>query len=158
MNSNIFLKKKGKLNGVSASFLIQTLDKNMLNEIKSKKTKQRQKQLASSEWSVDAQITEEDNLNLMASGACGAFVHGLEDECLEVRGESVDALCKLSLTCPELAARAIDFLVDMFNDEIESVRLKAILALTKIAHYVLLGDDQIDIVLSVIEVNIMRVN
>ena len=56
------------------------------------------------------------------------------------------------MNCPELAAKSIDFFVDMFNDEIESVRLKAILALTKIAHYVLIGDDQIDIVLSVIEV------
>jgi integrator complex subunit 4 len=123
-----------------------------MNDLKSKKTKQRAKQLASSEWSSDSTITEEDNLNLMSSGACGAFVHGLEDECLEVRGEAVDALCQLSVNCPELAAKSIDFFVDMFNDEIESVRLKAILALTKIAHYVLLGDDQIDIVLSVIEV------
>lgn len=123
-----------------------------MNDLKSKKFKQRAKQLASSEWSSDSTITEEDNLNLMASGACGAFIHGLEDECLEVRGESVDALCQLSINCPELASTAIDFLVDMFNDEIESVRLKAIVALTKIAHYVLLGDDQVDIVLSVIEV------
>ena len=56
-----------------------------------------------SEWSAtftatgaDSTITEEDNLNLMSSGACGAFIHGLEDECLEVRSEAVDALCSLA--------------------------------------------------------------
>jgi integrator complex subunit 4 len=68
-----------------------------------------------------------------------------------VRSESVDSLCSLAISCPKLAAKTIDFLVDMFNDEIELVRLKAILALNKILHYVLLGDDQIDIVVSVIE-------
>lgn len=102
--------------------------------------------------SSDSIIDKDDNLNLITQGACGAFIHGLEDEFLEVRSESVDSLCKLAENCPKLAAKTIDFLVDMFNDEIELVRLKAILALNKILHYVLLGDDQIDIVVSVIEV------
>lgn len=101
--------------------------------------------------SSDSQIDEDDNLKLITQGACGAFIHGLEDEFLEVRSESVDSLCSLAINCPKLAAKAIDFLVDMFNDEIELVRLKAIRALNKILHYVLLGDDQIDIVVSVIE-------
>ena len=157
---------KGQMNGVSPGFLVQTLDKNLMSDLKMKKNRQRLKQLITSEWastisttgSSDSVITEEDNLSLMSSGACGAFIHGLEDECLEVRGESVDALCRLAVNCPELAAKTIDFLVDMFNDEIESVRLKAIQALTKIAHYVLLGDDQIDIVLSVIEVILFKAN
>ncbi len=150
----------GKLKGVSSGFLVQTLDKNLMSDLKMRKNRQRLKQLVTSEWSAtftatgaDSTITEEDNLNLMSSGACGAFIHGLEDECLEVRSEAVDALCNLAIDCPELAAKCIDFLVDMFNDEIEMVRLKAIRALTRIAHYVLLGDDQVDIVLSVIEVH-----
>lgn len=149
----------GQLKGVSPGFLVQTLDKNLMSDLKLRKNRQRLKQLVTSEWSStfsaggsDSTITEEDNLSLMSSGACGAFIHGLEDECLEVRGEAVDALCKLAINCPELAAKCIDFLVDMFNDEIESVRLKAIQSLSEISHYVLLGDDQVDIVLSVIEV------
>lgn len=142
--------------------MLQTLDKKLMSDLRLKKAaKLRQKQLVANEWLVSTQITsessdsvitDEDNLNLMASGACGAFIHGLEDEFLEVRVESVDSLCNLAVGCPKLAAKSIDFLVDMFNDEIEMVRLKAILALTKILHYVLLGDDQIDIVVSVIEV------
>ena len=147
---------------MSPRFLLQTLDKKLMSDLKVRKfQKLRQKQLVASEWtaalpssstSADSVITDEDNLNLMASGACGAFIHGLEDEFLEVRGEAVDGLCTLAVNCPLLAAKSIDFFVDMFNDEIESVRLKAILALSKITHYVLLSDDQIDIVLSVIEV------
>lgn len=161
---------KGKIDLVSSRFLLQTLDKKLMNDLRMKKSAQttRQKQLVSNEWSVvtstdtvgsssDALITKEDegNLSLMTSGACGAFIHGLEDEFLEVRVESVDSLGHQAISSPKLAAKSIDFLVDMFNDEIESVRLKAILALTKILHYVLLGDDQIEIVVSVIEVFII---
>ena len=142
--------------------MLQTLDKKIMSDLKLRKfSKLRQKQLFASEWtsttpettsSADSVVNDDDNLNLVTGGSCGAFIHGLEDEFLEVRGESVDALCSLAIACPKLAAKSIDFLVDMFNDEIETVRLKAIIALTRITHYVLLGDDQIDIVLSVIEV------
>ena len=148
---------------VSSGFLLQTLDKKIMSDLKMKKfSKLRQKQLFASEWtstvpstsdSSDSVVNDDDNLNLVTGGSCGAFIHGLEDEFLEVRGESVDALCNLAIACPKLAAKTIDFLVDMFNDEIENVRLKAIIALTKITHYVLLSDDQIEIVLSVIEVS-----
>ena len=148
---------------VSSGFMLQTLDKKIMSDLKVKKfSKLRQKQLFASEWtstipstttSSDSVINDEDNLNLVTGGSCGAFIHGLEDEFLEVRGESVDALCDLAIACPKLAAKSIDFLVDMFNDEIEAVRLKAIIALTRITHYVLLSDDQIEIVLSVIEVS-----
>jgi integrator complex subunit 4 len=150
------------MQNVSPSFLLQTLDKKIMSDLKMRKfSKLRQKQLFASEWtstvpattSSDSTVNDDDNLNLVTGGSCGAFIHGLEDEFLEVRGESVESLCKLAVTCPKLAAKSIDFLVDMFNDEIEAVRLKAIIALTQITHYVLLGDDQIDIVLSVIEVS-----
>ena len=40
-----------------------------------------------------------------------------------VRSECVVSLGKLASSCPEFAAKSIDFLVDMFNDEIENVRL-----------------------------------
>ena len=77
-------------------------------------------------------------VNLVALGSCGAFVHGLEDECLSVRSASVEALTKLSIGDQELAMIALDFLVDMFNDEIEQVRLKAIESLTAISRHILL--------------------
>ena len=77
-------------------------------------------------------------VNLVALGSCGAFVHGLEDECLSVRSASVEALTKLAIGDQELAMIALDFLVDMFNDEIEQVRLKAIESLTAIPRHILL--------------------
>jgi integrator complex subunit 4 len=151
----------GNLKGVSSKFLMQTLDKKLMTDLRVRKSsQQRQKQLVSSEWSAavtksstqsDSPLTDDDASSLMASGACGAFIHGFEDEYLEVRGPSVEAMCKLAVDSPELAAKSIDFLVDMFNDEIETVRLKAIRAVTSISHYILLRDDQIDVVLSIIE-------
>lgn len=58
----------------------------------------------------------------MRAGACGAFVHGLEDEYLEVRSATVDSMCQLGTRHVPFAAQCVDFLVDMFNDEIQSVR------------------------------------
>lgn len=146
------------MNGVSTRFLMQTLDKKLMKDLRIRSTAQ-QKTLFSSEWtttimtpSSDTQLQEEESISLISTGACGAFIHGLEDEFLEVRHECVNALWKLAVNCPEFAAKSIDFLVDMFNDEIESVRLRAIQSLCKITHYVLLTDDQIEIVLPVLEV------
>ena len=87
----------------------------------------------------------------MALGSCGAFVHGLEDECLSVRSASVEALTKLSIEHQELAMIALDFLVDMFNDEIEQVRLKAIESLTAISRHILLHVHQLEVILGALD-------
>lgn len=42
---------------------------------------------------------------------------------------------------------ALDFLVDMFNDEIEDVRLKAIDSLRMISEHITLRDDQLETIL-----------
>ena len=60
--------------------------------------------------------------SLMSAGACGAFVHGLEDEYLEVRSAAVVSMCQLGTRSLSFAALCVNFLVDMFNDEIQSVR------------------------------------
>ena len=52
-------------------------------------------------------------------------MHGLEDECLSVRTAAVRSLRRLAVGNQALAILALDFLVDMFNDEIEQVRLEA---------------------------------
>ncbi len=74
----------------------------------------------------------------MSFGACGAFVHGLEDELCCVRTAAVESLTALSIKNARLASMALDFLVDMFNDEIEGVRLKAIESLKRIAPHIFL--------------------
>ena len=104
-------------------------------------------------WADDApkEKVESSSVSLIASGACGALVHGLEDEFLEVRTASVDSMCRLALISPAFAVQSLDFLVDMFNDEIEDVRLKAISSLTAISRHIVLREDQLEIMLSSLE-------
>ncbi|XP_055970739.1 integrator complex subunit 4 isoform X2 [Sorex fumeus] len=104
-------------------------------------------------WGDDAPKEEIDTgaVNLIESGACGAFVHGLEDEMYEVRIAAVEALCMLAQSSPSFAEKCLDFLVDMFNDEIEEVRLQSIHTMRKISNNITLREDQLDTVLGVLE-------
>ncbi|KAJ2848353.1 hypothetical protein IWW36_003347 [Coemansia brasiliensis] len=70
------------------------------------------------------------DLRILDSGAAGAFVHALEDEFQEVRDAAIESILELSSGSHEFAARAVDFLVDMFNDSSDRVRVRAIRALT----------------------------
>lgn len=65
----------------------------------------------------------------------------------EVRSAAVESLCQLSISNPTFANMALDFLVDMFNDEIEDVRLKAIDSLRMISEHIILRDDQLETIL-----------
>ncbi|XP_012528801.1 integrator complex subunit 4 [Monomorium pharaonis] len=85
------------------------------------------------------------------SGSCGAFIHGLEDEFLEVRTAAVEALCTLSLEQPSIGRVSLDFMVDMFNDEIQDVRLRAIESLKKMSASVTLREDQLETILGALE-------
>lgn len=71
----------------------------------------------------------------------------------EVRSAALDSLCQLALSNPRFATLSLDFLVDMYNDEIEEVRLKAIDCMTKISQLIILREDQLEIILGVLEVN-----
>ncbi|KAJ3107330.1 hypothetical protein HK100_003607 [Physocladia obscura] len=73
------------------------------------------------------------------SSACGVFIHGCEDEFEIVRIAAVGvirlhAMCELSLQSQNFAIAAFDFLIDMFNDEMQRVRLTAIRNLKRIGH------------------------
>lgn len=70
-----------------------------------------------------------------------------------MRTASVEAICALSLNDAMFANQALDFLVDMFNDEIEDVRLKAIDSLTKISEHIVLREDQLETILGALEVS-----
>lgn len=76
---------------------------------------------------------------------------------VEVRNASVNSLCSLSLNNPHFAQMSLDFLVDMFNDEIEDVRLKAIDSLTKISKYTVLREDQLETILGALKVLMINV-
>ncbi|XP_042315886.1 integrator complex subunit 4 [Sceloporus undulatus] len=154
-------KLLGSMLQVSSHFLEQTLDKKLMSDLRRKRTAhERAKELYSSgefssgrKWGDDAPKEEVDTgaVNLIESGACGAFVHGLEDEMYEVRIAAVEALCMLAQSSPSFAEKCLDFLVDMFNDEIEEVRLQSIHTMRKISNNITLREDQLDTVLGVLE-------
>ncbi|KAM4796148.1 integrator complex subunit 4 [Rhinophrynus dorsalis] len=141
----------GSMQQVSPHFLEQTLDKKLMSDLRRKRTAhERAKELYSSgefssgrKWGDDAPREELDTgaVNLMESGACGAFVHGLEDEMYEVRIAAVESLCLLARSSRPFAEKCLDFLVDMFNDEIEEVRLQSIHTMRKISDNITLRED-----------------
>ena len=70
----------------------------------------------------------------------------------EVRSATVESMCRLCVNSPTFAMQSLDYLVDMFNDEIELVRLKAINSLRQISANMELREDQLESVLSILEV------
>lgn len=157
---------------VSSSYLDQTLDKKLMSNLRKKKSahERNRESAAAGEWSsgkkwADDAPQEEvcpESVNLMDIGACGAFVHGLEDEYSEVRMASLESITCLSEVFPSFGHQSLDFIVDMFNDEIEEIRLKAIQCLQRIgskniesknteSKNIVLRDDQVEIILSALE-------
>jgi len=151
----------GSLHDVSPHFLQQTLDKKLMSNMRQKRTlHSRQRECyETGEWSTGQRWADDapkedvdpESMSLISSGACGAFVHGLEDEFLEVRNAAMDSLCELATHSATFAKLSQDFLVDMFNDEIEAVRLNAINSLRKICRHLQLREDQLDIMLNVLK-------
>ena len=70
----------------------------------------------------------------------------------EVRNAALDSLCELAVQSSRFAVLSQDSIIDMVNDEIESVRLNAINSLRKLSRHLTLRDDQLDIVLGVLQV------
>uniref|UniRef100_H2YBP5 Integrator complex subunit 4 n=1 Tax=Ciona savignyi TaxID=51511 RepID=H2YBP5_CIOSA len=145
----------GSMHLVSDAFLFQTLDKKLMSDLRKKKSLNEQAKerfveefSSGAKWADDAPVKDHnpDTSMLMNSGACGAFVHGLEDEMMEVRSAAVDSLTELAAqrSNPSFAQAALDFLVDCLNDEIEAVRLNAVNSLHKIVEHVTLLEDQLD--------------
>ncbi|GIY64400.1 integrator complex subunit 4 [Caerostris extrusa] len=150
----------GEFKEVSLEFLNQTLDKKLMSSLKKRRSglNGHKEYNGNSEWASGKQMhfdapkeEVEDDVNLMSSGACGAFVHGFEDELQEVRTATLDSFCKLATHFPSFAAVSLDFLVDMFNDETEEVCLKAIHCLQKISLHIMLREDQLKTILVVLE-------
>ncbi|OQR67888.1 integrator complex subunit 4-like [Tropilaelaps mercedesae] len=161
----------GGMLDVSPGFLEQTLDKKLMSNLRRKASAhERQREAfqtgewsSGQKWQDDAprEKVDEGAVSLINQGACGFFVHALEDEFLEVRLASLDALCQLAVKFATFASQSLDFVVDMFNDEIEEVRLKEVIllqtslkaidVLEKMGHAHVLRDDQLDTVLAVLK-------
>lgn len=91
------------------------------------------------------------DVRLVATGACGAFVHGLEDEIAAVRSAAVRAIYSQAKRSPALAHEALDFLVDMFNDENDDVRKEAIATIASLADHYVLQEEQLDAMLGILD-------
>ena len=70
------------------------------------------------------------------------------------RGEECSFRFSVSLHIlfTEVAVLSQDSIIDMFNDEIESVRLNAINSLRKLSSHITLREDQLEIILGVLQV------
>lgn len=81
---------------------------------------------------------------------CGAFIIALEDEFEVVRLSVVEAIKQLGLKSDVFSKKAVDFLVDAFQDETTSVRIAAFNALTSIIaeHSIIISLSHIESILS----------
>lgn len=105
-------------------------------------------------WADDAPQGDikPESITLMDIGACGAFIHGIEDEFMQVRMATLNSISKLAEQFPNYAKQSLDFLVDMLNDEIEDIRLIAIQCLAKVCQKeIVLREDQIEVILPVLK-------
>ena len=82
----------GMMINISPKFLHQTLDKKLMSNMRRKKTYHEMswENVISGEWAsgrkwgddLPREFMQPDRVSVMHSQACGAFVHGLEDEYL----------------------------------------------------------------------------
>ncbi|EGT35183.1 hypothetical protein CAEBREN_31156 [Caenorhabditis brenneri] len=89
---------------------------------------------------------EEEGESIIPHGACGVFVTALEDEFMDVRKAAVYSLGRLACTRPAFAVSALEYLADMFNDEIADVRLDAINALTPLISHGTMNTEQLNVI------------
>ena len=115
--------------GVSEDILLHSLDKTFSNLMQ----------------------TVADTLNMR--GFVSAFVQALDDECAEVRLRALLTVSQIAKKNANFATSALDLIVDMFSDEIQSVRLEAIRCLGSFSTNVTLRDEQLDVVLYNLEEN-----
>ncbi|CAG8559402.1 4298_t:CDS:10, partial [Acaulospora colombiana] len=103
----------GSYRQVGESILLETLSQKVISHGKTRKSNQgygknkRSRFIPTPEGDLDV---ESEELPLLKSNVCGAFIHGLEDAYQDVRNAAID----------------------MFQDEIDSVRLNSINSLCKI--------------------------
>ena len=70
-----------------------------------------------------------------------------------MRLASVRSLSQLATGRATVAVKAVDFLADMFNDEIESIRLESIQCIRPLVKYCPLTEDQTETMLNVLDVS-----
>lgn len=105
----------GMLADVSISLLLQTLEKETL--------------------AFDATTASSFTAGNTDFLSNGALVRALEDEFEAVRLEAITSICKISLASRKFRDCSLDLLIDMLNDEIDSVRYFALDRLVYLAQW-----------------------
>ncbi|KAJ7950055.1 protein SIEL [Quillaja saponaria] len=101
----------GMMEMVSEDILLQSLSKKVIGTAKQKGK--------FGQYSVE-------QFEMLAKSAAGALVHGLEDEFLEVRKSACQSLHTLIMQSAKFAGEALNFLMDVLNDDSLVVRLQAL--------------------------------
>uniref|UniRef100_A0A0N5A263 Integrator complex subunit 4 n=1 Tax=Parastrongyloides trichosuri TaxID=131310 RepID=A0A0N5A263_PARTI len=149
----------GKFTNVSPNFLLQTLDKKLIpSMIKQDDNKGRESPYFYN-WSsgtslaldIPCESKSEESKSFIPPQACGAFVTALEDEYTTVRKAAVTSLGILAKGQSNIAYFALDHLADMFNDDIDQVRIDAITALTPLLVYGKISRDQLITICTVLD-------
>uniref|UniRef100_A0A0N5B491 Integrator complex subunit 4 n=1 Tax=Strongyloides papillosus TaxID=174720 RepID=A0A0N5B491_STREA len=150
----------GKFENVSPNFLLQTLDKKLIpSMIKQDDNNKGRDSPYFYQWSSGMSLAEdipcesksEESKSYIPPQACGAFVTALEDEYMSVRKGAVTSLGILAKGQPNIACFALDHLADMFNDDIDQVRIDAITALTPLLVYGKISRDQLITICTVLD-------
>lgn len=125
----------GDVGLVSEDLLLQTLSKKPLPAIREK--------------SYHA-LCSTKSVEIGASSAAGAFVHGLEDEFCEVRKSACHSLHTLSILSAKFANEALNLLVEVLNDDSMVVRLQALETMRCMAlfNYLMLQESHMHMFLS----------
>ncbi|CAG8599833.1 41547_t:CDS:10 [Gigaspora margarita] len=145
----------GSYHQVDESILLETLSQEIITHGKSWKPisghikSKKPRFIPTPEGDLDVESAE---LRILKSSACGAFIHGLEDAYQDVRNAAIDSICQLCMHNEKFSKRSIEFLVDMFQDEIDFVRLNSIKSLHKIGtqYPIELDSELLQITLSVL--------
>lgn len=145
----------GSYHQVDESILLETLSQEIITHGKSWKPisghikSKKPRFIPTPEGDLDVESAE---LRILKSSACGAFIHGLEDAYQDVRNAAIDSICQLCMHNEKFSKRSVEFLVDMFQDEIDFVRLNSIKSLHKIGtqYPIELDSELLQITLSVL--------
>ncbi|UJR35873.1 hypothetical protein I4U23_028616 [Adineta vaga] len=141
------MKMIGQLcrNGVDINLIHQTLDKKLLRITKKKAFIAKVEQLDSEtdDITVHDVTVDAQSASITSIGPCGALISGLEDEFSDVRAAAIDSCYDISCCYDVFQSKLVEYIVSMFDDDIEHVRLQAMRILGKIAQGRVLRGEQV---------------
>ncbi|VDP02381.1 unnamed protein product [Soboliphyme baturini] len=142
----------GNMKNVSARFLEQMLDKQLMYSMLLSDAEFQEVFARSStgyryEPSIPMELIMVDSAFVIPQSCCGSFVLGLEDE-HKGSNACVWSTCQLASQSAPFAQKSMNMLLDVFNDEIEEVRLTLIRNLSKPLLHVVLTEDQLEVIIT----------